>query len=51
MWRSDEYDEQGNLKVRSAIVVNDTTATTIVAAKPDDPAFVGVVESVSCGLS
>ncbi|MGP3911252.1 hypothetical protein [Nonomuraea sp. 10N515B] len=51
MWRSDEYDEQGNLKVRSAIVVNDTTATTIVAAEPDDPAFVGVVESVSCGLS
>ncbi|MFD1939569.1 MULTISPECIES: hypothetical protein [Nonomuraea] len=50
MWRIDETDQRGRVRSRSALVVNDTTATTITAARPEDPRFVVAVESISCGL-
>ncbi|MEU4405963.1 hypothetical protein AB0F88_15665 [Streptosporangium sp. NPDC023963] len=51
MWRVDEKDEAGKVQTRSAFMVNDTAATTVVAARPDDARFIGVVESISCRLS
>jgi hypothetical protein len=51
MWRVDERDAAGAVQTRSAFVVNDTTATTVVAARPDDVRFIDVVESISCRLS
>ncbi|MBB6348119.1 hypothetical protein ACWGH8_19880 [Nonomuraea muscovyensis] len=51
MWRVDERDESGAVKTRSVFVVNETAATTVVAANPDDTRFIGVVESISCRLS
>ncbi|MFE3453037.1 hypothetical protein ACFXJ8_29355 [Nonomuraea sp. NPDC059194] len=50
MWRIDETDQRGRVSSRSALVVNETTATTITAAQPDDPRFIAAVESITCGL-
>lgn len=51
MWRVDEQDEAGAVRTRSVFMVNDTAATTVVAARPDDARFIDVVESISCRLS
>jgi hypothetical protein len=51
MWRVDEQDEAGAVQTRSVFMVNDTAATTVVAARPDDARFIDVVESISCRLS
>ncbi|WP_157549243.1 hypothetical protein [Nonomuraea candida] len=51
MWRVDERDAAGGVQTRSVLVVNDTAATTVVAARPDDVRFIDVVESISCRLS
>ncbi|GLW98870.1 hypothetical protein [Microtetraspora sp. NBRC 16547] len=51
MWRVDERDATGIVQTRSAFMVNDSTATTVVAARPDDARFINVVESISCRLS
>lgn len=51
MWRVDERDAAGAVQTRSAFMVNDSTATTVVAARPDDARFISVVESISCRLS
>ncbi|MEU4511403.1 hypothetical protein AB0G05_18080 [Nonomuraea wenchangensis] len=51
MWRVDERDEAGALQTRSAFMVNDTAATTVVASRPDDVRFIDVVETISCRLS
>ncbi|UBU16256.1 hypothetical protein [Nonomuraea gerenzanensis] len=51
MWRVDEKDEAGAVQTRSAFMVNDSTATTVVAARPDDVRFIDVVETISCRLS
>jgi hypothetical protein len=51
MWRVDERDEAGAVQTRSVFMVNDTAATTVVASRPDDARFIGVVESIQCRLS
>lgn len=51
MWRIDEHDTAGAVQTRSVLMVNDSTATTVVAARPDDKSFINVVESISCRLS
>ncbi|MEV8372838.1 hypothetical protein AB0P21_08865 [Kribbella sp. NPDC056861] len=51
MWRFDELDKAGDVRVRSAFVVNNSTATTVVANRPTDPKFISVVESLTCSLS
>ncbi|WP_156325212.1 hypothetical protein [Nonomuraea sp. SBT364] len=51
MWRVDERNEAGGVQTRSVFMVNDTAATTVVAARPDDARFIDVVESISCRLS
>ncbi|MFG2073806.1 hypothetical protein [Nonomuraea maritima] len=50
MWRVDERDSAGAVQTRSVFMVNDSTATTVVAARPDDTRFINVVESISCRL-
>lgn len=51
MWRFDDHTSTGELRVRSAFVVNDSTATTVVANRATDPKFIAVVESITCSLS
>ncbi|MEU7894079.1 MULTISPECIES: hypothetical protein [Nonomuraea] len=51
MWRVDDHDESGQLRSRSALLVNRSTATTVMAARSDDPQFVSVVESITCELN
>jgi len=51
MWRFDDRDPNGTLQTRSAFVVNDTTATSIVTYQPEDPKFISVASSLSCSLS
>jgi hypothetical protein len=50
LWKVDERAADGKL-FRSALLVNDTTATTLIAARPDDPRFAAVADSVHCKLN
>ncbi|HET6298872.1 MAG TPA: hypothetical protein VFG33_36220 [Kribbella sp.] len=51
MWRLDDRDDQGTLLTRTAYVVNDTTATSVITYQPDDPKFISVAGSLTCSLS
>jgi hypothetical protein len=50
LWKDDKRAADGGL-FRSALLVNDTTATTLIAAKADDPRFAAVADSITCGLN
>ncbi|MFC6087066.1 hypothetical protein [Sphaerisporangium aureirubrum] len=50
LWKVDETRADGRV-LRSAIVVNDTTTTTLVARQADDPRFAAVVDSIKCRLN
>jgi hypothetical protein len=50
LWKIDEQGADGKL-LRSALLVNDTTATTLIAANGEDPGFAAVADSITCGLA
>ncbi|MDX6235536.1 MAG: hypothetical protein QOG10_351 [Kribbellaceae bacterium] len=50
MWRFDDRDENGGLRTRSAFVVNDSTATSIITYQPEDPKFISIAGSLTCSL-
>ncbi|MFF5213472.1 hypothetical protein [Streptosporangium sp. NPDC000396] len=50
LWRNDERDPSGKVQ-RSALLVNDTTATTMLPFNQDDPKLVSEAESISFTLN
>ncbi|GAA0411926.1 hypothetical protein Acor_15900 [Acrocarpospora corrugata] len=50
LWKLDERRADGRV-LRSAIVVNETTTTTLIAREADDPRFAAVADSITCGLN
>jgi hypothetical protein len=51
MWRFDDRDDTGTLHARTAFVVNDSTATSVITFKPEDPKFISVVGTLTSSLS
>jgi hypothetical protein len=49
LWKVDQRSADGGV-LRSAILVNDTTTTTLVARQADDPRFAAVADSIKCRL-
>ncbi|MDP4504813.1 hypothetical protein [Nonomuraea turcica] len=50
LWKLDEPGADGRLR-RTAMLVNESTATSLIAINPDDPRFAAVADSLVCTLS
>ena len=50
LWKREERADNGRL-LRTAILVNTTTTTILVARNADDPRFAAVADSLACGLN